>query len=259
VASGEGIHILSVFGKALASLGVGSAKVDTRLAKSQFRQGDLIKGEVFVQGGQVTQRIDEIYLYLIVQYVKDGKQQEYVMEKFRLAEAFDIGLSETKVIPFEFQLPLDTPVTTGGCPVYLKTGLDIKMAKDPKDVDGIEVLPHPLVEKTLQAIENIGFQLVRVDFDFEKYYSQHPFIQEFVFEPIGPFQGFLDQLKAVFYVGDDEIELIMEVDRKAIDLMSSLEEALELNARTIRLTVTEGMVKKEKLENELNRLIKEQI
>jgi sporulation-control protein len=51
----------------------------------------------------------------------------------------------------------------------------------------------------------------------------------------------------------------MEVDRKAVDLMSSLEEALELDARTIRLTVTEEMMKKGKLENELNRLIKEQI
>ncbi|SDW81756.1 sporulation-control protein [Marininema mesophilum] len=230
---------MSIFTKALASLGVGNAKVDTRLRQTQFRQGEYIEGEVHIQGGQVAQEIDEIYLYLVVLYQHERNQQEYVMEEYRLSEVFTVAPQETRVIPFEIRLPYDTPVTTGGCPVYLKTGLDIKRAVDPDDNDGIEVLPHPLVEKVLSVIEKVGFQLVEIDFEFENYYSRHPFIQEFEFKPTGDLRGLLDEIEVMFYIGEKEVEVILQLDRKATDLMSSLEEALELDQRTLRLSVNE--------------------
>ncbi|QKG83448.1 sporulation protein [Kroppenstedtia pulmonis] len=230
---------MSLFNKALASLGVGNAKVDTRLNQTQYRQGGLIEGEVFIQGGQVEQEVDEIYLYLVIVYHQDGSQHEYIMEEFRLCEVFTIGPRETKVIPFELRLPFDTPLTTGGCPVYLKTGLDIKMSIDPDDTDGIEVLPHPMVEKVLKVMEYVGFQLIDIEFDFENYYSSHPFIQKFIFQPTGELEDKLQQVDVMFYVGESEMEVILQLDRKATDLMGTLEEALDLDYRTIRLTVTE--------------------
>jgi sporulation-control protein len=252
---------MSVFSKALASLGVGNAKVDTRLKQTQYRQGGVIEGEVFIQGGQVEQVVDEIYLYLVILYHEGKSQKEYVMEEYRLSERFRIGPRETKVIPFDLTLPFDTPVTTGGCPVYLKTGLDIKRAKDPDDMDGIEVLPHPLVEKVLQAVEKIGFQLHHIEFEFEHFYSRHPFIQVFQLNPTGTWQGELDQLDLVFYVGEHQIEVIMQIDRSANDLMTSLEEALQLDARTVRFSVTDRDVHggTAMLEKKLTQLIHENL
>ncbi|SFT00256.1 sporulation protein [Marininema halotolerans] len=249
---------MSIFTKTLASLGVGNAKVDTRLKQTQYRQGDYIEGEVYIQGGQVDQEIDEIYLYLVVLYHHERNQQEYVMEEYRLSEVFTIAPRETRVIPFDFRLPFDTPVTTGGCPVYLKTGLDIKRAIDPDDTDGIEVLPHPLIEKVLSAVEKVGFQLVDIDFEFENYYSRHPFIQEFEFRPTGDLSGVLDEVEVMFYIGEKEIEVILQLDRKATDLMSSLEEALDLDHRTLRLTVHEQDVVggTEELQKKLEELIR---
>ncbi|SMO75731.1 sporulation protein [Melghirimyces algeriensis] len=248
---------MSFFNKALASLGIGNAKVDTRLKQIQYRQGDLIEGEVFVQGGQVEQTVDEIYLYLVILYHQDNSQQEYVMEEYRLSEVFTIGPRETKVIPFEFSLPYDTPVTTGGCPVFLKTGLDISMAVDPDDTDGIEVLPHPLLETVLQVVERIGFQLTEIDFEFENFYSRHPFIQVFNFKPVGDLRNSLDGLDLMFYIGERRLEAIFQVDRKATDLMSSLEEALELDRKTFRLSISEEDVKggDQELERKLTDLI----
>jgi sporulation-control protein len=231
---------MSLFNKALARLGVGNAKVDTRLKQTRYRQGSLIEGEVHIQGGQVEQAVDEIYLYLVVIYHHNDTQHEYVMEEFRLSEVFTIGPLESKVIPFEIHLPEDTPVTTGGCPVYLKTGLDIKMAIDPDDKDGIEVLPHPMVEQVLKVVERIGFQLVSIDFEFEKYFSRHPFIQVFNFLPTGDLRNHLNKLDVMFYIGERELELILLVDRRATDLMGSLEEALDLDKRTLRLQVLEA-------------------
>lgn len=229
---------MSVFGKALASFGVGAAKVDTRLEKATYRQGETVRGEVFIQGGQTEQWIDEIYLFLVVEYHHEGTQDEYVVSEFRITDAFEITPRETKVIPFEFQLPYDTPITTGGCPVYLKTGLDIKMAVDPSDTDGIEVLPHPLIDAVLNVVEKIGFQLYRVEYEFDKFYSRHPFVQEYKLRPVGRFEQVLDELKLVFFPQAHELDVILLVDRKAVDLMSSMEEALNLDERMVRFNVS---------------------
>ncbi|OYD07029.1 sporulation protein [Paludifilum halophilum] len=248
---------MSLFSKALASIGVGNAKVDTRLRQTQYRQGGLIEGEVFIQGGQVEQEVDELYLFLVIVYYHEGSQHEYVMEEYRLSEIFTIGPRETKVIPFEIRLPFDTPVTTGGCPVYLKTGLNIQMAVDPDDTDGIEVLPHPLVEKVLHVVETAGFQLVDIGFEFENFFSRHPFIQEFEFKPTGDLRRVLDKLEVMFYVGEKELEVIMQIDRKATDLMTSLEEALELDNRTVRFGVTKEDIEDgmEELQKKVSELI----
>jgi len=230
---------MSVFGKALASFGVGAAKVDTRLEKATYRQGETIRGEVYVQGGQANQLIDEIYLYLIVQYHHEGSENEYVLNEFRISEAFEIGPRESRVLPFEFQLPYDCPVSTSGSPIYVKTGLDIKMAIDPSDTDGIEVLPHPLVDAVLHAVEKIGFRLSSVEFNFENFYSRHPFVQEYLLVPTGgAYQTAFDEIRMVFYPHAQEVDVIMNLDLKAIDLMSSMEEAMDLDKRLIRLSVT---------------------
>ncbi|MBA4552529.1 sporulation protein [Thermoactinomyces vulgaris] len=236
-----------MFNKVLAGLGVGAAKVDTRLEKSTYRQGEMIKGEIFIQGGQTEQRIDEIYLYLIVRYHHEGKDQKHVISQFRITDTFEIGERESRVIPFEIEMPLDAPISTGGCPIYLKTGLDIKMAIDPKDTDGIEVLPHPLVDKVLHAAENVGFRLTSVDYAFDKFYSRHPFVQEYRMTPMGKYEEYFDDISMVFYPDHDSLDVIMTLDRKAIDLMSSMEEALNLDERLMRFTVT-----REELEDKEN-------
>lgn len=248
---------MSIFGKALASIGVGSAKVDTRLEKATYRQGETIRGEVFVQGGQSSQLIDEIYLYLMMQYQHEGSENEYIIDEFRLTDAFEIGIRETRVIPFQFQLPYDVPVSTGGSPIFVKTGLNIKMAVDPNDMDGIEILPHPLVDTVLHAVEEIGFRLNSVDFAFDKFYSRHPFIQEYRLIPLGRYQEELDEIIMVFYPNMNEVNVILSLDRKAVDLMSSMEEALNLDERIIRFTVTAREV--EHTTTQLQAKIKQQI
>lgn len=251
---------MSIFGKALASFGVGAAKVDTRLEKALYRQGETIRGEVFIQGGQAEQQIDEIYLYLVVQYHVEEKDHEYVVNEFRLTDSFMIHSRETKVIPFEFQLPMDSPITTKNSHLFLKTGLDIKMAVDPKDTDGIDILPHPLIDSIITAVENIGFQLYSIDFHFDKFYSPRlPFVQCYKLSPKGLYGQYFDELKFVFTPHETEVDVIMLLDRKAIDLISSMEEALNLDERFVPFKVEEKEVKKglTKLQKRIKELIEE--
>ena len=53
---------MSFFNKMLASVGIGSAKVDTKLEKSSYEAGEQIKGEVEIYGGNVEQQVNAIYL-----------------------------------------------------------------------------------------------------------------------------------------------------------------------------------------------------
>lgn len=235
---------MNIFGKTLASFGIGATKVDTRLEKANYSQGETIRGEVFIQGGQAQQEIDDIYLFLVVQYEHEGTQAEYVISEFRISERFEMGPKETKVIPFEFDLPYDSPVSTSGSPIYIKTGLDIKMAVDPTDHDGIEVVPHPFVQQVVKATEYLGYRLEKVDMDFEHYYSRHPFVQQYQFKPTGnTFSKYIDDIQMVFFPFQHELDIILRVDRKAIGLMSSMEEALNLDEKISRFTITYDEVK----------------
>jgi sporulation-control protein len=73
--------------------------------------------------------------------------------------------------PFSFPLPDETPLTMRDQPVYLRTGLDISTAIDPKDTDYIQVRPHPLMQQVLNAIENLGFQLYKVDCEYNPHFG----------------------------------------------------------------------------------------
>lgn len=53
---------MSFFKKALASIGVGNAKIDARLEKEDWKQGEEVRGEVVLVGGSVEQQIEEIYM-----------------------------------------------------------------------------------------------------------------------------------------------------------------------------------------------------
>ncbi|MCS1352778.1 sporulation protein [Mechercharimyces sp. CAU 1602] len=228
---------MSFFSKALASMGIGAARVDSRLEKSVYHQGETIFGEIYIQGGQVRQKIDEIYLYLIVRYHEGDAMKEYKIDEYRISEIFEIGPQENRVVPFEIQLPYDTPLTTTDTLIYLKTGLDIQMAINPNDEDGIEVRAHSMVERIVTAIESVGFHLEEVECELSNHYSRYPFVQEFKFEPNYGYKQDIDELEVIFHVGEHQVEVDMEIDRKASDWMGSLEEALALDERIVRFTV----------------------
>ncbi|MDA8352985.1 MAG: sporulation protein [Firmicutes bacterium] len=210
-----------MFNKALASLGVGSAKVDTRLEKTQYQPGELVRGEVMIRGGGAKQKISDIYMYLVMYYMRNGKKVSHVMEKFQLSRSFEIEEQGYQIIPFQFRLPYQTPMSCGRFPIYLKTGLDIKVAKDPTDLDRIEVFPHPTVERVLGEIEQSGFLMYRV---FNEYIPQSkslPFIQVFQFRPAEKYHGYLDELSLFFDVDPHEVHMDVEISRGTRTLNTS--------------------------------------
>lgn len=197
----------------LASLGIGSATVDTKLANSKIRAGEILRGVTNIYGGRSNQSVDAIYLYIITQYSKGDKKVSYEFEKIQLTDGFVIEAEEEKQIPFEFSTPIDLPRSTGHYPIYIKTGIDIPMAIDPTDRDRIQILPPPLVSQLLQYIEDAGFVLYAVKNQYDAENKPHPFFQSYQFKPSGRFHGYVDRLDVVFDVTDADIYVEMEVIR----------------------------------------------
>ncbi|MFZ6043502.1 sporulation protein, partial [Vibrio natriegens] len=59
---------MSLFRKSLASLGIGSARVDTLVHQDVLIPGGNLQVEIQIHGGKVSQQIDNIDLYLCCHY-----------------------------------------------------------------------------------------------------------------------------------------------------------------------------------------------
>lgn len=237
---------MGLFNKILASVGIGSAKVDTKLYQDRLILGEEVKGVVEIVGGNLDQEVEEIYLSLMTTYEKESDDttitKQATITKIKINEPFTIRANERKEIPFSFTLPLDTPITLGRTNVWIHTGLEIKNAVDPSDKDYINVIPNRLIKSILNSVQELGFRLRKVDCEAVSYRFRNrlPFVQEFEFYPVsGPFRGKLDEIELTFTPkSHDQVECLMQVDRRARGLSGLFAEALEMDETFIRFTVT---------------------
>jgi sporulation-control protein len=234
-----------MFKKLLASVGIGAAKVDTRLFKDSVIPGEVLEGEVYINGGDVAQDIDDIYLKLATEYKREVNDstvyEECVMVNYRLLERFTIQAKEEVVVPFSLQLPYEIPLTIGRTPVYIRTGLDIKTAINPRDRDALEVRPHPLMQRVLQGVENLGFHLHKVDCEYTHHFGgTYPFVQEFEFRPRGNYRSHLDELEVIFRLQPNELEVLLEIDKRARGFKGWLQEAFDVDERYVRFFLTQS-------------------
>ncbi|KAA0562597.1 sporulation protein [Bacillus sp. CH30_1T] len=236
---------MSFFNKVFASIGIGAATVDTKLEKSSYQAGETAKGIVEITGGSADQNIDAIYLTLFTTYIRESDDKKYTdyapIQKVQISEPFTIGENEKKQFPFSFTLPFETPITYGNTRVWVATGLDIKNAVDPKDKDYIEILPNELTNAVLTSVQELGFRIRKVECEQapRRYRGRYPFIQEFEFVPVnGPYQRKLDELEVMFLnQSEEQVDLLLEVDRRARGLGGFLAEALEMDESMVRLTI----------------------
>ena len=233
-----------MFQKILASVGIGNAKVDTKLTRSIYTAGDVVEGVVEIRGGNTAQQIDAIYVTVYTSYIKevDDKkvQDEAAVARYEVGTGFTINDNELKEIPFRFNLPYSTPMSVGKTKVWIQTELDIKMAVDPNDRDYIEVRPTSLAAEIIYATKQLGFRQRSAECEKAPFSlrAPHPFVQEFEFSPTGQYRNYLDELEIIFVnQSASGVDLLIQVDRKVRGLGSLFSEALNLDESFIRLTI----------------------
>lgn len=216
---------MSFFKKTLASLGIGSANVDTVIHHEVLIPGQQVKVTIDVTGGATAQQIDNIELKLCCQYKKEVERggenssrtevikQTHVLADWTLPYAFVIEPKQERQFELDLDLPLNTPITIGDAKVWLETGLDISQGLDPTDKDPITVRPDPLLDGILTALETEGLRIRQVECEYATVFEL-PFVQEFEFVPFdGPYHGRWRELEMIAYRDEEQLQLWFEIDR----------------------------------------------
>ncbi|MBA2346586.1 MAG: sporulation protein, partial [Rubrobacter sp.] len=155
------------FRRLLSSIGIGAAKVDTRLERSDLAPGDEVRGVVEIHGGDSDAEVDGIRLEVQTYYKResgdDTVTETGTIERFQVAGHTVIKARDNSELPFSFDLPYDTPLSVGRSSIWVRTALDVKMAMDPSDSDSITVRPTATQQTILDAFDRLGFRLHEAD------------------------------------------------------------------------------------------------
>lgn len=235
---------MSFFQRMMASIGIGSAQVDTLLENQRVEPGETVRGVVRVKGGSVDQQVGAIYIKVMTQYLReidDRKVYENAeVAKVRVSDPFTVGAGQSMEIPFAFELPLFTPLTIGRTPVWLKTGLDVKSAVDPTDDDRMEVVPNAAMRAVIDGVSELGFRLRSADCEYAPRigHGRFSFVQELEYIPVsGPYRGRLDELEVTMLPQGSQIDLLLQIDRRARGISTLFAEALDMDETFVRCTL----------------------
>lgn len=235
---------MSFFKKAMASLtGAGGSRIDTRLEKDTYVQGEVVRGELFIFGGEVVQELDDVYVTLLTNAEAElGNRDMSVpaaLQKIKIDIDRKIMPREEIVIPFSFQLAPDTPISLHKSRIWLHTKLDIESSVDPSDQDHIRILPSQGLSTVIEALQGIGFQMK----ECESKIDRGRIVQEFEFYPTGGhFRGRLDELEMNYFDMGNEIHLYFQVDRRVRDFRSAMQERMGADETRIRVTFPKASI-----------------
>lgn len=212
-----------MFDKLLASIGVGAAKVDTRIHDSSLTPGETVEGVVHIRGGAVAQPIDAVNVSLYTNYRSsdgdDAVTLQAELARVRVAEPFTVEPGAEHSIPFRLAVPYETPLTIGYHSVWVQTSLNIPQALDPSDTDRLQIDPHPLQARFLEGLRELGFHFHASQVErHRKLSGRFPFVQELEFKPGYGTYGRISELEVIFQLSDYGLEALVEMDKRASGL-----------------------------------------
>jgi sporulation-control protein len=216
-----------MFKRMLSAFGVGGPSVDTVLDSPHAYPGQVVTGQVRVQGGSARADIDRIVLSLVTRVEVEHGDHEAVGtgEFLRVAVADRLVIPENQRVdvPFRIELPWETPITAvSGSPlprmsVGVRTELVVAGAPDKGDLDPIQVHPLPSQDRVLDAFGALGCHFSNADVEVGRLHGvpqQLGFFQEIEFYPPREVQGRLNQVELTFVATPHELYVVLEADKR---------------------------------------------
>lgn len=211
----------------LSKLGLQGIKIDTLLQNPHLQPGQMLQGQINFQGGSSNKNINGIYLRLMtLAEVESGDHehaQELCIAQWHMSGAFQLLANQTHQIPFNLQLPFETPITALNCAqnksrVWLHTHLDVDWGLDATDRDYIQIHPSPVIQAFLQAMQQCGYQLFSTDVERGQLNGGHfrstiGCYQEIEFKPIQWMSG-VNEIEVSFVTEAQQTHVLLEIDRK---------------------------------------------
>ncbi|GAA3225616.1 sporulation protein [Actinocorallia longicatena] len=218
-----------VFKKLLGALGVGGPSIETILHNANVRPGDVVTGDIHLQGGDNSSDIIGINVALVTRVEVESGDSEYTQNekyaKAHLSGAFQLASGARHSFPFQLQVPWETPLThmygtpLRGTTVGVATELEVARAVDATDLDPIAVHPLPAQERILAAFSNLGFRFVNADCEKGRIHGVNqllPFYQEIEFHPGHNYANAFKQLEVTFVSNPHSTEVVLELDKRTM-------------------------------------------
>ncbi|SDD39392.1 sporulation protein [Actinokineospora iranica] len=216
-----------MFKRMLSAFGVGGPSVDTVLDSPHATPGQVITGQVRVQGGSADAEIGQVVLSLVtrVEVEHGGHESAGVGEFHRMVvqQGLRVPAGQLVAVPFQLPIPWETPITAvgntalPGMTVGVRTELVIAGAPDKGDLDPVLVHPLPSQDKVLDAFGQLGFQFRAADVEVGRLAGVRQelgFYQEIEFFPPGQFAGRINQVELTFVANPHELYVVLEADKR---------------------------------------------
>jgi sporulation-control protein len=219
-----------MFQKVMASFGQGGATVDARILDRHVRPGGTLHGEVMLTGGQVDQEVESLGVTLLARVEQESKNGDapgvvdMPFQNVHLAGKELVRANAQIKVPFEIQMPWETPVTTvfgkylTGMAIGLQTNLNLaRTMVDPQDVDAIPIEPVPAQHRILDAMSRLGFQFRSANLVKERMDGadqQLPFFQEITFAPSQNFAKVFNEVSVTFLARPRDVQVVLDVDKR---------------------------------------------
>jgi sporulation-control protein len=227
-----------MFKSILTRLGIGGATLDARLDRDALRVGERLTGTLHVNGGDGALTASKAELRLMTRVEHEEHASEVVVAGVNIPGP--IRLEGEHRIPFSLDVPVHTPVTAYGGRVFvwLASELDVAMAVDPSDRDPLDVHPAPEQAAVIEAMDRLGFRLMKTDVEARGGWGGRGFVQEFEFRPVSHGRRRYDEVEIVFErLAPGRADLLVQLDRSARSLSGLLMEASGLDESWARISV----------------------
>ncbi|MGW5313798.1 sporulation protein [Nocardia thailandica] len=214
-----------MFKQLLAAAGVGGAEVETELFTPGVQPGGLVEGVIRLRGGKVAQDVGQVAIEFVTraeQEYSDGEETVSTVGFGRGAVTGPFTLHPGQLAEFRFgaPAPLETPITfyngrvLPGAYVAVRTVVEIRGAVDAADTDPIGIGALPAQHVLLEAVERMGFPLVRTDVEaghIRDTPQTLPFYQEIEFGRSPHFPR-VNQLEVTFVPAAHGMSVVLEAD-----------------------------------------------
>ncbi|SFJ01726.1 sporulation protein [Thermoflavimicrobium dichotomicum] len=228
-----------MFETLLASLGVGSAKIDLILDKPYVTAGEKVTGKIIVKGGSTEQTIEGLSVNFKMeshQAANLNKITEKIAAISISEEPFTVQPDEIKTFPFHFTCPNHIPFSSISTKYFFDSDLEILRGIDSHDRDYIKVLPTGMTKLFLDGLDLLGFK--------PKWEALTPeqgrWGQIIHFQPTTHFAGKFNQVAFYLQPGtsDQELEFYYDFIMKVTEDHGALFELFHLNEKEGKYTFT---------------------
>ncbi|MFJ4105324.1 sporulation protein [Amycolatopsis japonica] len=216
-----------MFKRMLSAFGVGGPSVDTVLDSPHAVPGEVITGQVRIQGGSSDAQIEEILLSLVTRVeVEHGDHERAGTAEFLRVSAgrkVRVTAGQLTTVPFQIALPWETPISAvggrelPGMVVGVRTELVIAGAPDKGDLDPVLVGPLESQDRVLEAFGELGFSFRSADVEAGRLHGVRQelgFFQEIEFFPPSRYAGRVSQVELTFVASPDDLVVVLEADRR---------------------------------------------